>query len=341
MRPACRAPERAVTGGVRRAKAASRPGIRRRPSPQGIARADWTGKRQLEKTGRETGQGMIAEIADSGVEFYRENGYLVVPGLAAGEVAELRADALRLCRGEYVHENLPPVGKGCSDDEALRRYLCIHHPHKLSQVVLETGVRHPGMAKVLARLIGPDVKCMQSMLFIKPPGFQGQAWHQDEIFIPTRDHSLTGGWIALDDATVENGCIWVLPGSHRGVLYEQGAHGDDEEFDRTGESHGFDDSGEIPVEAQAGDVVFFDGYLLHRSRRNRSRSFRRVLVNHYMSAHSLLPWQLREGERPASADYRDIVMVHGSDPYAWKGTEDRSRVSIRACKAAEELRIRG
>ena len=196
------------------------------------------------------------------------------------------------------------------------------------------------MAKVLARLIGPDVKCMQSMLFIKPPGFQGQAWHQDEIFIPTRDHSLTGGWIALDDATLDNGCIWVLPGSHKGVLYEQRAHDDEEEFDRTGESHGFDESGETPVEAKAGDVVFFDGYLLHRSRRNRSSFYRRVLVNHYMSAHSLLPWQPREGERPANADYRDIVMVHGRDPYAWKGTEDRSRVSIRICKAAEELHDR-
>lgn len=48
---------------------------------------------------------------------------------------------------------------------------------------------------------------MQTMLFVKPPGFPGQAWHQDENFIPTRDRSLCGGWIALDDATIENGCL--------------------------------------------------------------------------------------------------------------------------------------
>ena len=53
------------------------------------------------------------------------------------------------------------------------------------------------------------------MLFIKSEGKPGQAWHQDEFFIPTRDRSLTAVWIALDDATVENGCLWVLPGSHR------------------------------------------------------------------------------------------------------------------------------
>ena len=57
-----------------------------------------------------------------------------------------------------------------------------------------------------------EIKSMQSMLFIKPAGKPGQAWHQDEYYIPTRDASLTGVWIALDDATIENGCLWVRPG---------------------------------------------------------------------------------------------------------------------------------
>ena len=47
---------------------------------------------------------------------------------------------------------------------------------------------------------------------------------------------------------------------------------------------------------------------------------------------------MREGESAASADYRDIVIVHGTDPYAWKGIEERSNVSVRTCKAAEEFR---
>ena len=280
----------------------------------------------------------MSAIASSDVEFYRENGFLVVPGLASPqEVETLRADAVDLCRGKYPNEKLPPVDAGLSDAEVLGRFLCIHQIHKISPIMLEAGVKHQGMAEVLAALIGPDVKCMQSMLFIKPPGFQGQAWHQDEIFIPTRDHSLTGGWIALDDATVENGCMWVLPGSHRGCLWETRPHENTDEFDGASESYGFDGSGEIPVEVKTGDVVFFDGYLLHRSRKNRSQMHRRVLVNHYMNAWSRLPWQLREGETAALGDYRDIVCVHGEDPYAWKGTEDRGGVGVRGCKAAEEV----
>lgn len=280
---------------------------------------------------------MSISINDADVAAFHDQGFLIVPGLASPEDVEaLRADALHICRGGYPHEKLATMPPETSDDEALRNFLCIHFPHKISQLMRETGVCHQGIAHVLSRIIGPDVKCMQSMLFIKPPGFQGQAWHQDEIYIPTRDQSLTGAWIALDDATVENGCLYVLPGSHKGILYDQRPHEDPDEFDSAPESHGFDESAEIPVEVKAGDVVFFNGYLLHRSRKNRSQVYRRVLVNHYMNAWSLLPWQQREGETAARADYRDIIMVSGEDPYAWRGIEDRADISLRQCQALVE-----
>ena len=77
---------------------------------------------------------------------------------------------------------------------------------------------------------------MQSMLFIKSAGKPGQAWHQDEYFIPTRDMSLNAAWMALDDATTENGCLWVIPGSHKhGLIWPQHQH-DDRRFDCTGEA---------------------------------------------------------------------------------------------------------
>ena len=77
--------------------------------------------------------------------------------------------------------------------------------------------------------------------------------------------------------------------------------------------------------------MFFNGYLLHRSFPNRAAGgYRRVLVNHYMSATSLLPWQLpRKGEGMALADYRDITMVAGQDPYAYKGTERIAHAMVR------------
>ena len=168
---------------------------------------------------------------------------------------------------------------GESDADVLRRYLCIHFPHKISDVMLKY-LATPSMIDVLTEIIGPDVKCMQSMLFIKSTGKPGQAWHQDEDFIPTRDRSLAGGWIAMDDATIENGCLWVIPGSHKpGLLWPLEVQ-EDARFDCTDEAAGFPytDDDAIPVEVKAGSIVFFNGYLLHRSFPNRAQSgYRRVL----------------------------------------------------------------
>jgi Phytanoyl-CoA dioxygenase (PhyH) len=63
-------------------------------------------------------------------------------------------------------------------------------PHKLSELIYGM-LAHPVVVDALTQLIGPNVKAMQSMLFIKSEGKPGQAWHQDELFIPTRDRSLT------------------------------------------------------------------------------------------------------------------------------------------------------
>lgn len=257
--------------------------------------------------------------------FYQENGYYVYENaLTAAEIEELRQDTTQICRGEAGEiRGVLPADDEASDNDVLRRYICIHFPHKISDVMYK-HLAHPNLVDVLTTVIGPNVKCMQSMLFIKSSGKPGQAWHQDEYFIPTRDRSLTGGWIALDDATVENGCLWVIPGSHKqGIIWPTHYH-QDARFDCAEEAFSFpyQDEDAIPVEVKAGAIVFFNGYLLHRSLPNRAQGgYRRALVNHYMSAESLLPWMAhRAGEPPARADHRDIVMVAGKDPYAYKGT---------------------
>ena len=197
-------------------------------------------------------------------------------------------------------------------------------------------MKDPQIVEALTSVIGPNVKSMQSMLFIKSEGKPGQAWHQDEHFIPTRDRSLTAVWIALDDATVDNGCLWVIPGSHkRGVLYPDREQ-DDVRFDCTREAYDFPYSDEdaIPVEIPPGAALIFNGYLLHRSLENSGkRGYRRALVNHYMSAESLLPWQaLPEGVFVGEHDFRDTVMVAGTDPYAHKGIEVISKAHSRPDK---------
>ena len=259
--------------------------------------------------------------------FFHENGFLVVEdAFSTDAIEELRAEATRICRGEKGELKGVPNFRGDeSDEEILRQILCIHFPHKISDLMFETLKSDP-FVEVLTSIIGPNVKCMQSMLFIKAAGKPGQAWHQDEVYIPTRDRSLCGGWIAMDDATVENGCLWVIPGSHKtGTMYFQEWHGDPR-FDCALEAQRFPYSNDdaVPVEVKAGSIVFFNGYLLHRSLPNYAETgFRRSLVNHYMSAESLLPWINPAGPfSVATLDHRDIIMVAGEDPYAFQGYVD-------------------
>jgi phytanoyl-CoA hydroxylase len=116
-------------------------------------------------------------------------------------------------------------------------------------------------------------------------------------------------------------------------LWPQEDH-DDRRFDCAQQSVGFPytDADAIPVEVKAGSLVCFNGYLLHRSLPNRAQAgYRRALVNHYMTAESLLPWYGDTLPRHvAIADARDIVLICGEDPYAYKGTVDTSKAHVRA-----------
>ncbi len=279
-------------------------------------------------------QASAVAITAEHADFFREHGYLVVENaLSPVEVDALRQETVRICRGQLGHvRGLPPILPEDTDDDVIQRTLCVHFPHKISEVMYDFLAQRT-IVDVLTRVIGPNVKSMQSMLFIKASGKPGQAWHQDEGFIPTRDCSLNAAWMALDDATVENGCLWVIPGSHkRRIIWPHHQH-DDDRFDCVVESFQFPytDADAVPVEVKAGGIVFFNGYLLHRSLPNRAQSgFRRSLVNHYCSAETFLPWQLPEQPAPvATLDHRDIVMIAGEDPYAYKGVEDKMHSHIR------------
>jgi phytanoyl-CoA hydroxylase len=264
---------------------------------------------------------------------YQRDGYLICRDLVdAATVAALRDETVAIASGR--RGSIAGAAPQSLDDEAaLRAVLAIHFPHKISPPMRHM-LTHPAIVAVLQQIVGPDVKCMQSMLFVKNAGKPGQAWHQDETFIPTRDASLTGVWIALDDATVDNGCLWVQPGSHQTRRLWTSRPCSDPRFDGSPESVGWESpqwpaEGGVAAEVSAGSVVFFNGYTLHRSLHNqRLHGYRRALVNHVMSAQSELPWSFGASAH-APGDYRDIVMVCGHDPFADRGIEDLARPYLR------------
>ncbi len=276
---------------------------------------------------------------------YRRNGFTIVPNVfTRQETQDLQREVLRLCRGEYgAVRDLQPCPDGLADAEVMHRYIACHVVHKALPLTREM-LADRRLVDAVCQLIGPNVKCVHSVLFLKGPGEPGNAWHQDEMFIPTRDRSLTTAWIAIDDADTGNGCLRFLPGSHEsGILWPMHRH-NDPELDRAEIAFGFpyeEDQAEA-IEISAGSVVLFDGYTLHSSFPNRSADrFRRSIQFVYMRAESLLPWD-QVGRGPVGDDYRDIIMVSGTDPYAYKGIADLGHAYMRkAGPTPADLRAAG
>ena len=260
---------------------------------------------------------------------YEQNGYLIVDNLLnAREIDILKQETAAIFRGDRGMIPGMVEATGLSDEEILKKYVAIHFPHKLSDVIKES-LSNPKILDILTAIVSPNLKAVQSMLFVKGPGKAGQSWHQDEYYIPTRDKSLIGAWIAIDDATIDNGCLWIIPGSHKAGYMMQRVPGINDEYADM-DTIDISSFGEpVPVEVKSGSVVFFNGYTLHSSCRNRSSDcFRMALVNHYMSAESMLPWD-QDGKLEPTDDLRDVLMVAGVDPYAYKGFVDLNRPYLR------------
>lgn len=133
----------------------------------------------------------------------------------------------------------------------------------------------------LANILGENIDCFQSQFIWKNPGAWGQPWHQDTHYFPFDKGPQIGVWLALTEATLENGCLSVLPATHRDPIHR---HGPDK---RPNSLLGYlevdvDPARKtVPMMMQPGDVLFFHGHLLHKSEDNKSKGMRAALVYHY------------------------------------------------------------
>jgi phytanoyl-CoA hydroxylase len=243
-----------------------------------------------------------------------------LPELDAEETLK-QADENRRRRGEaHTKRELFRPAAHLSPQEKAQQFLRIHMLHR--QLALhEKYLLHPRVLDVVEVLVGPDVMAMQTMLFLKPPGSAGQGWHQDSYYIPTTPDSLIGAWIAIDDVDEYNGGMWFAKGSGAEPIYppcpDADAYGfgdrllaDIEHIRRPSDPD--DDANFLtPVAGRydqvihpmkAGDVVFFNGHVLHRSKQNITADrFRRSFVSHYANARAFTVWG-RDEHSPTGYD---------------------------------------
>jgi hypothetical protein len=150
-------------------------------------------------------------------------------------------------------------------------------------------VTGPTLCRLAVSLLGPEVRLYWNQAVIKAPRHGAAfAWHQDTGYVPIEPQEYLTIWLAVDTTTVENGCIWVIPGSHHWGLQP---HRRDPDL---GDMVGYDgpDKG-IPVPLPRGHAAVFSSLLLHSSGPNTSDGPRRGYVIQYAPTHAVNP---RTGE---------------------------------------------
>ena len=280
------------------------------------------------------------------IDSYDRDGYLVVPGIvpvAECERLRVRADEIvdewepsehrtvfttdeqeRTSNAEFLASG---SGIWCFFEEgALGRDGELTRPKALginkighAQHDLDDEFRrfsyHPRLAEVAADLGLVDLLALQSMYIFKQPLIGGEVGcHQDATFLHTEPSTVTGFWFAIEDATIDNGCMWAEPGGHRGPLRQL--------FRRDGrDGMRFDEldptplpapppTGNrlVPIEVEAGTMVVLHGLLPHWSGINRSPVSRHAYSLHCISAAAGYPewnWLQRPSAEhaPPSARY--------------------------------------
>jgi len=227
----------------------------------------------------------LADIGPAEIAFYREHGYLAVAQAFSKDEIKAAIDGIvSLLMGEYpdfdhvvfeasARERLPAMGPAERMDAVRKLGVFEQHESRLRAIS-----QHAAMLGVIKTLLHDRTPEMfQDMALLKPPLIgREKPWHQDHAYFDyPLDTPVVGVWIALDEATVENGCMQILPGRHNEPLIH---------FKRR-DWQICDDmvmgTKSVAVPLKPGGLLFFDGKLPHGTPHNTSPHRRRALQFHY------------------------------------------------------------
>lgn len=155
----------------------------------------------------------------------------------------------------------------------------------LQHPVFRMLINDSRLLDIVEDLIGPDIRLIHYQGLYKPPGSGGEVgWHQDNHYFDVEDNKTVSVWMALDDATVENGCMWYLPGQQSKPLAHQ-------KLWDTSEKKGFYfairdlcEDGAVPAVVKRGGLAIHHCLMPHRSLKNETAHPRRGIAMHFMDA---------------------------------------------------------
>ncbi|MEU2285246.1 phytanoyl-CoA dioxygenase family protein [Streptomyces sp. NPDC013178] len=217
-------------------------------------------------------------LTQTGLRQYQQDGFTVVRGLFGyEEVDQLRAEFAALqAAGQPVPGHFEPR----PGTDPLAAYPRVMQPHEFNPLARRT-LLDARLRDVLETLLGEEALAAQSMFYFKPPGARGQALHQDNFYLRVEPGTCVAAWLACDEIDRENGGLEVVPGTHRMDLFCPEEADAEVSFAReyVPPPPGL---AAVPVDMAPGDVLFFNGSVVHGSQPNRSARFRRSFIGHYV-----------------------------------------------------------
>jgi ectoine hydroxylase-related dioxygenase (phytanoyl-CoA dioxygenase family) len=221
-------------------------------------------------------------LSEEQLKQFHEDGNLVVRSMfSPAEMRDLCDTFMSLhaqspIEGFYTRETEAEAG-----GDPLKLYPRMMHPHRYCDEAMRMML-HPRIAAALRDLFGEEPLAAQSMFYFKPPGAKGQALHQDQFYLRVNPGTCIAAWVAVDPAVRENGGLVVVPGSNHGEVFcpERADNAVSFTTEYVKPPAGLS---ELPVDLQPGDVLFFNGSVIHGSYPNTSRDqFRRSFICHYV-----------------------------------------------------------
>jgi ectoine hydroxylase-related dioxygenase (phytanoyl-CoA dioxygenase family) len=214
------------------------------------------------------------------VEQFQENGYTLAKGLFSPEEVSHYRDHFMALRaaGSYPGDT---AGVDVTSNDPLKRFPRMIHMHRWDDLSLQ-WMLDPRINRWLTGLSGIEPYAVQTMLYFKPAGARGQALHQDQYYLRVQPGTCMAAWLALDDCDIENGCLQVVPGTQNAPILCTVKADTTQSFTDVTVPLG-EGMSPVPVVMKAGDVLFFNGQLVHGSYPNSSQDrFRRSLIGHYV-----------------------------------------------------------
>ena len=223
-------------------------------------------------------------LSDEQTSFYRENGYLVLPGHLADLVEEANREIDRLCAPaaelDASDDRLDLEDSHSRADPRVRR---VKRPD-LQSAFFDRLMRSDRILDIARDLVGPAIRLHTTKLNMKRASYGAPvAWHQDFAFYPHTNADVLAIGIVFDDMAEENGPLQVIPGSHRGPILDHHANGVFAGACDVAEGgYSLDDA--VSMSGPAGTVSIHHGHILHGSATNRSTRDRRMLFYEMMAA---------------------------------------------------------